>query len=181
MNKTVILIVGPSGAGKTALGDFFKLHGLHEIISVSTRKPRPNESEGNPYYFISEKQFNQYKEQDQLAEYVEYKGIYYGVTIEEVNTKLDKHGTLFCIVIKEGMEQFKTKFPDAQVLFVTSSIDTMVERMKYRGNTAEEIEKRLEGILEESIPIKEADFVIYNNSTLDELYSKGLSYLDSLR
>jgi guanylate kinase len=57
--NTIIVLCGKSSSGKDTLASYFKTQGFKFVISHTTRPIRENESEGNPYYFISDKDFKE--------------------------------------------------------------------------------------------------------------------------
>jgi len=85
--SAVIGLHGPTGAGKDTL-----LAGVEDaavkIVTTTSRLPRPNESEGNPYHFISENLFNQYIQTNKFIEYVRQVSGFYGTTAQEVKEKI---------------------------------------------------------------------------------------------
>ena len=56
----MFVLSSPSGAGKTTLTKKLAKDNSNFTISIShtTRKPRPMETNGKDYYFVSEKEFN---------------------------------------------------------------------------------------------------------------------------
>ena len=57
--NTIVVLCGKSSSGKDTLASYFKTQGYKFIISHTTRPMRENESEENPYYFISDKDFKE--------------------------------------------------------------------------------------------------------------------------
>ena len=81
MNKGILVVVsGFSGAGKgavmKALLDKYENYALS--VSVTTRKPRPGETEGKEYFFRTREEFEKLIKEDALIEYAEYVENYYG-------------------------------------------------------------------------------------------------------
>lgn len=76
----VILIYGPSGSGKSSLVKALReaRPQIEYIPSFTTRKMRPGESPGNPYFFKTEEEFATHIEKDDLIEWAEYSGSKYG-------------------------------------------------------------------------------------------------------
>ena len=76
----LIVLVGPSGVGKgTVLKKVFeKLPNLVYSISVTTRAKRPNEVEGQNYFFRSREEFLNLVAQNEMLEWAEFVGNYYG-------------------------------------------------------------------------------------------------------
>src|SRR6266704_188333 len=81
-SKQGILFVlsAPSGTGKDSVINALKQQGMdiYVVASVTTRAPRPGESEGNPYHFVSQETFERLVAQDELLEYANVHGNWYG-------------------------------------------------------------------------------------------------------
>ena len=95
MNKKGVLVVvsGFSGAGKgTIMKQLLKEHpdtyGLS--ISATTRVPRPGEVHGREYFFVSREEFEQMIDKDELIEYAQYVGNYYGTPRNYVFSQLEQ-------------------------------------------------------------------------------------------
>lgn len=78
----IIALMGEAGSGKSAL-----LKGalalapeglLHEVISCTTRPMRENEREGADYFFLSEREFEEWTKQGNMIEYTEFNDWCYG-------------------------------------------------------------------------------------------------------
>jgi len=67
----LFVLSAPSGAGKDSVIKALQERGtdFYVVASVTTRAPRPGESEGNPYHFVSQEQFMQMVKNDELIEY----------------------------------------------------------------------------------------------------------------
>src|SRR4051812_9687937 len=67
----LFVLSAPSGTGKDSVIKTIREQGinLHVVASVTTRAPRPGESEGNPYFFISQATFDEMVANDELLEY----------------------------------------------------------------------------------------------------------------
>ncbi len=172
--------MGPSGAGKTVLGDYLKQCGFQEFISITTRNPRAGEISGVSYNFISEAEFDDLKANDALAEYVEYRGNKYGLTIAEVELK-NKHANTFAVMTLDGVLQFREKFPNAHVVFVTCSKDILENRMRSRGDSDEAIQSRMDNIERE---MQAHDFIsttIVNDSEIEFAQEQLYDYIQSIK
>src|SRR5437667_5257075 len=100
----LFVLSAPSGTGKDTVIHALKQQGmdLYVVPSVTTRAPRPGESEGSPYHFISQEKFQQLVEQDELLEYANVHGNWYGQPRQpirdnlkagrDVILKIDVHG-----------------------------------------------------------------------------------------
>ena len=81
MNKGLLIVLsGPSGVGKGTVCAALRNMTTDLIYSVSatTREPRPGEVDGVNYFFKSKQEFRKMIERDELLEWAEYVGNYYG-------------------------------------------------------------------------------------------------------
>lgn len=99
-------ITGPSGAGKSTLANAAFDH-QQQITSFTSRPKRPGEVEGIDYYFISKADALKLHQEDACIEFVEYNSNYYGITKEELLTKLS-HADSAVVVNKAGYEHLCT-------------------------------------------------------------------------
>ena len=91
-NKTIFL-VWVSGSGKTSVRTELLQHYPEKfafVPSVSTRAMRDGESEGNPYQFVTKKEFQQLIADDEMLEYNEYVGNYYGTRLQDLEDVRDE-------------------------------------------------------------------------------------------
>ncbi|MFO8069151.1 MAG: AAA family ATPase [Alkalibacterium sp.] len=161
--KRLIVLVGPSGSGKTTLGDELSERGLPKLVTTTTRKPRPGETDGIDYYFKKEEELDP----DDFVEQTIYNGNLYGLTKAEVREALIKFPLVHVSLDKNGAKALKAVYPEETfVVFVYVSEEEMRKRMKIRGDKEDKIAERIEfsQAINESEPIKEADLVIENKS-----------------
>ena len=86
MTGHLILIMAPSGSGKGLLLSHVResVPGLHFAVSCTTRKPRPDEKEGETYYFVSEESFAEKVKDGAFLEWAEFSGNRYGTLVSEI-------------------------------------------------------------------------------------------------
>lgn len=138
--KKIFVLMGASGSGKTTIGNYFKEIGIPEIISHTTRRKREGEIEGETYYYVSKEEF----EQIDKIEQVQYQDNYYCISRMEIENKFKQHDKLFVICDVNGMEQVKKNYPnEVVVIYLYTSLDEMEIRMRNRGDSEENIQKRL--------------------------------------
>jgi len=166
MNKGLLFVVtGPSGAGKTTLIEqLLEEHSeLHFSVSFTTRPPRKNEVDGKDYCFVDEKTFFQMVQSNDLLEYAEVHGYYYGTSKEYVDSQLSKSNILLDIDV-QGALNVKRALPDSAVCFVAPpNYEEMKKRLVNRATESErDLKKRLDDAVDELKKIEHFDYLIVN-------------------
>ncbi len=143
----LIVFTGPSGVGKgTLLRQLLKRHpDIQLSISATTRQPRPGEKHGKHYYFLSRPEFDALVNQDQLLEWAEFAGNYYGTPRHPLDSMIS-HGSVVILEIElEGARQVRKTLPEARQIFVLPpSLEELEARIRQRGQDSEvAIAKRL--------------------------------------
>jgi len=169
MNKGKIFIIsGPSGCGKsTVLGILLKkLDRYFFSISATTRAPRPGETEGKEYYFISPKKFLSMIDNNEFLEYTQYIGNYYGTPILPIYEHIDAGYDVFLDVEVEGHKNIKKKIPEAISIFIAPpSIEVLAERLRKRSTeTEDKILRRLETAEKEMALADTYDYIVINDN-----------------
>ena len=138
----IFALLGASGTGKTTLGGYLDEAGIEEIISYTTREPREGESEGDPYYFVDEDEF---EELDKIEE-VEYSGNRYAFAEEEFDKKLVENDFVYLIADRNGVEQIQELYGEdnVTVIYLVSTVEELRGRMKERGDDLDKIDERIE-------------------------------------
>jgi guanylate kinase len=149
MQKSNIFIIsGPSGAGEDSiiggLGEYFE---LERIITTTTRSMRADESQGNPYYFVSKEEFREELVKGDFAEHAEqYNGNFYGVTKKELS-RVQQSGKIGIWKIEyKGVITIKELHPEIIAIFVNAeSLEILEKRIRLRDGASEEyIKERME-------------------------------------
>lgn len=161
MSNRIYLIVGPSGVGKNTLLDglLASIPNAQSAVSVTTRNPRPGETHGVNYFYITRQEFEAHIHSKDFLQWVEYAGNYYGLLTSEVDIKL-RWGHVFCVVEPEGARQLKAIYPEAKVVYLHATRSLVENRMRDRGDTATAIEGRMATYGHFSSFRDEADYVI---------------------
>lgn len=163
MGKKIFILVGASGSGKTTLGNYLKSIGIPELVSHTTRAMREGEVDGISYNFISKEDFVKIEK----VEHAEYSGNYYCLSKKEVDEKLSQSDNVFAVTELKGLEQIKERYPEETVsIFIKVTLDEMVERMKARGDSKENIANRVSNaILNDELDNEyKCDYSITNDS-----------------
>lgn len=162
-NNILFIVTGHSGSGKSSLMKKISEEvGLNELISVTTRDKRKDEVEGRDYYFIDRAKFNKMIENNELIEHTFYGGNYYGVTKQELVSKLMNNHS-YVIVDHNGMRQFKHFYHSCSTIFLYTEKEIALTHMAKRGDNIENINLRLSTYEEEMRNKKHFDYVIKNN------------------
>lgn len=164
----LIVLSGPSGVGKgTVRKALFSQPDiqLQYSISVTTRKPREGEVDGVDYFFKTREQFEQMIRQNELLEWAEYVGNYYGTPIEYVEKTLQEGKDVFLEIEVQGAMQVRKVFPEALFIFLAPpSLSELHKRIEMRGTESEElIRDRLKAAKEELGMMDAYDYVVEND------------------
>ncbi len=145
----IFVFSGPSGVGKSTI-----IKKILEIfpekfefsISTTTRPRKKGEQHGREYYFVTREEFERMIKENQLVEYQEIYGNYYGTTKKEIERILNSGKNVIMDIDVYGKVNFDKVYPDNIGIFIEPpSIEELKNRLIKRGrDTIEEIEKRLE-------------------------------------
>ena len=142
MNKGKLFVIsGPSGSGKsTVIGRLLKeLDKAYFSISATTREPREGERDGVDYHFMKKEEFEKLVEADQLLEYAQFVGNYYGTPAAPVDEKLNAGYDVILDIETQGAEQILRKRPDAVSVFIfPPSFAVLEQRLRMRGTDSED-------------------------------------------
>ena len=173
MNNQGVLVVvsGFSGAGKGTLMKALltKYDNYALSISATTRNPREGEEDGREYFFKTREEFEQMIENDELVEYAQYVGKYYGTPKAYVTSGMEAGKDVLLEIEIQGALKIKQKFPEAVLIFVTPpSAEELRRRLVKRGTEpVETINARLSRAAKEAEGIEDYDFLLVNDE-IDE-------------
>ena len=185
MRKGVLIVIsGFSGAGKgTITKKLLENYDNYALsISMTTRKPRPGEVDGREYFFVDRERFEQHIANEELVEYAEYVGNYYGTPRAYVEEQLNNGKDVILEIEIQGALKIKERFPDTLLLFVsTKSADVLFERLTGRGTETEEvIRNRMMRAAEEAEGMNEYEYIIINDD-LDVCVKETHSIIQSAK
>lgn len=172
----VIIIVAPSGSGKTTIANML-LKDLDKVkfsTSATTRAPRKGEQNGREYFFLSEKEFDEQIENNGFLEWEPYGKNRYGTLRSEVD-KLVESGyfPLLDIEVKGALNVKQMYGSDCIAIFIKPpSMEELKRRLVNRkSETDDQVQIRLDEAKKELQYADEFDYVVINDD-LDEAYSQ---------
>lgn len=169
MTKQGILIVlsGPSGAGKgTICQELLRSYPeLNYSISATTRAARAGEQNGVNYWFVSRAEFQGMIENDQLLEWAEVYGNFYGTPCQHITELLNSGKDVVLEIDAQGATQIKKKFPMGVCIYIAPpSLDELAKRIYKRGtDSLENIKTRLNSASDELTYVHHYNYVIVND------------------
>lgn len=172
-SNKVIILSGPSGAGKTTLVRLLleECPAIEFSVSACNRPPRAYEVHGKDYYFISQEKFKELMDQEEFLEYEEvYEGSYYGTLRSEIDRIWEKGKAVALDIDVAGGTRVKRKLgKDALAIFIAPpSIETLKERLKKRSTETDESFKKRIAKAEAEMEFRKIFDVIIINDTLKE-------------
>lgn len=182
MKKGLLIVFsGPSGVGK---GSILKEVTLDESlklvysVSMTTRKAREGEKEGVNYFFVTKERFLEAIQQEELLEYAEFVGNYYGTPMTFVEEERNKGHNVLLEIEVEGAKQVMEKVKDCVSIFIVPpSIEELEKRIRGRKTETEEtIAKRVQKARHE---LKESSLYKYVvcNDTIPQAASEVIAIL----
>jgi len=168
MNKGLLIVLsGPSGVGKGTVCAALrsKTKNLVYSVSATTRKPREGEVDGINYFFKTRQEFERMIEQDELLEWAEYVGNYYGTPAQFVHQTLNEGKDVFLEIEVQGAMKVKQKFPEAVFIFLAPpSLSELEKRITGRGtDDIDVIRKRMSVAIDEIKLMEQYDYVVVND------------------
>lgn len=185
MTPLVVVISGPSGVGKDVMIDRMiesDRLGFHFTITNTTRDPRPGEKDGVNHFFVDVDDFVNLIAADELLEWAQVYGNYYGVPKKQVRDALDAGKHVIIRVDVQGAKRISEIIPGALLIFINPpSLDVLKKHLKDRGvDSEEEMTKRLAAANEEISQASLFDFTVTNEEgRLDDTVNSVVNIIES--
>lgn len=165
---SMLMIVAPSGAGKSSLVNALLQDdaGIKLSLSTTTRAPRPGEVDGQNYRFLSREEFIRERDQGHYLEWAEVHGNFYGTSKPWIESQMQAGSDVLLEIDWQGAQQIRKLIPSTQWIFIfPPSIEALEERLRHRGQDDEAtIQKRLAAAHVELLHAHEADYIVVNDS-----------------
>ncbi|MFL5865095.1 MAG: guanylate kinase [Solirubrobacteraceae bacterium] len=169
----VFVITGPSGVGKGTLirGLLERVPQLGLSVSATTRPPRPGETQGVDYHFLSPEDFDRRVADGAFVEHATYSGRRYGTLRSELEGRLRRGEAVVLEIEVQGARQVREAMPDAlQVFIAPPSREALRARLVGRGtDTPEQVDERLRSAEAELQAQAEFGRVVVNDRLEDAL------------
>ncbi len=171
----LIVISGPSGAGKGSIINEVLKNNNNVWLSVSatSRKPRKIDEEGVTYYFLTKEEFEEKIKENYFLEYAEYSGNYYGTPKEKIIEKIEKGIDVILEIEIQGAKKIKELIPEALFIFIMPpSEKELLKRLKNRQTEDKEIIiERFNTAYKEMNEVTKYNYVVVNDN-LEEAVEK---------
>lgn len=163
----LFIISGPSGVGKDTICAALRQANSELIYSISatTRAAREGEADGIDYFFKTEQQFLDMIERDELLEWAQYAGNYYGTPAQFVHEQLAEGHDVLLEIEVQGALKIKETFPEGVFIFLLPpSLSELQNRIEKRGTETEQtIAIRMETAVEELRLLEHYDYAVIND------------------
>jgi len=172
----LFVVAAPSGGGKTSLTRALleREPGIRLSVSYTTRGPRPGETDGIDYHFVTPEAFGALKEAGEFLEHAHVHGNWYATSGTWLRSQVDAGQDVLLEIDWQGAAQVRKLIPESVHIFILPpSLALLRERLQRRGqDDAQTIERRLSAAREEMRHCGEFDYVIINQefaSAVDDL------------
>jgi guanylate kinase len=179
------IVSSPSGAGKTTLARRVLAadNNIEMSVSVTTRQPRPGETDGVDYHFVDHAAFEAMKERGELLEWARVFDNFYGTPRAPVEQAISAGKDVLFDIDWQGAQQLSGKMPGdvVRVFVLPPSGDVLEDRLKARAqDPADVVAKRMAAASSEISHWPEYDYVIVN-SHIEQSTAAALAILSAER
>lgn len=188
MSKRGMLIVfsGPSGCGKgTVVKELLSRRDDTVFsVSVTTRAPRPGEIDGVHYFFRTRAEVEEMIARDELLEYAEYNGNYYGTPKPPIEKWLAEGKNVLLEIEVQGAEKVMARCGDHVSIFITApSASELEARLRGRATETEEVMNgRLAAAKTEIAAADRYQYLVFNDKVEDAVMRiEAILLAESLR
>ena len=172
-NPLLLVLSGPSGVGKDLLLTRLREAGrpYHFTVTVTTRAKRNGEHDGLDYHFISAQQFESMIANEELLEWANVFGNYYGVPKSQVMDAMARGQDVILKIDVQGAATVRSLLPDALFIFLAPPSGEELER-RLRGRNTESDDALISRIEQARHELQEAEkfdyTVVHHTDATDE-------------
>lgn len=181
---TILIVVAPSGAGKTSLVRALleSRPNIRLSISCTTRAPRTGDVDGVDYHFIDRPDFERRRDAGEFLEWAEVHGNLYGTSRLWIEQQTASDADIVLEIDWQGATQVAALFPDAVSIFIAPpSMAVLRERLTQRGKDSEAvIDQRIRNAREELEHAADFQYIIVNQD-FTEAIEQLLAIADAAR
>ncbi len=163
---SILIVVAPSGAGKTSMvrALMTSRRRIRHSVSYTTRPARDGERHGEDYLFIGRDEFLARRAAGEFLEWAEVHGNLYGTSRQWIDAQIAAGADIVLEIDWQGARQVAELYPDAISIFIAPpSLDILKERLQARGQDAPAvIERRLAAARSELEHAGEFQYIIVN-------------------
>ena len=163
----LVVISGPSGAGKDSIVNNLKKYYSNYWLSISmtTRSIRPGEKEDVNYFFVDTDTFEKRIKDDKFLEYAKYNDNYYGTPKDKILDKLNQGIDVILVIEIQGALKVKELIPEAIFVFILPpSMSELKRRLIARGTeNKDKIVKRFTTAYQEINEVTKYNYVVIND------------------
>ena len=165
--KPLLLVLsGPSGAGKDAVLHRLKMvhFPIAHITTMTTRPKRPKEKDGVDYNFVTKEQFQRLIDNNELLEWANVYGNFYGVPKQAVRDALSEGKDTIIKIDVQGAATIKKIVPQAIFVFLAPlTMQELIDRLTIRNTESKEsLKLRIETVKEEMTRVEMFDYIAVN-------------------
>lgn len=180
----LIVISGPSGVGKDTVLQRMKERRLpfHFVVTATTRHARPDEVHGRDYFFISNDEFAEMIDKDELLEYAIVYNDYKGIPKQQVREALATGHDVVMRIDVQGAAKIRSIASGAVLIFISTASETeMVDRLRARKTeTPEGLRLRIATARKELERMSEFDYCVVNQDmALDDTVDKIIAIIEA--
>lgn len=181
-NGLLIVVSGPSGAGKDTICNklISESDNVWLSISMTSRNPRGNEVEGKEYFFVTKEEFEQRIQNGEFLEYAMYNNNYYGTPKDKIEDYLNKGIDVILVIDIQGAINIKNLIPTALFIFIMPpDMKTLKQRLINRKTESKEkVIDRFKTAYNEINHFKKYNYVVVNDE-IDRATNKVKSIIQA--
>jgi guanylate kinase len=163
---SLLIVVAPSGAGKTTLvrALLAARTGIRLSVSITTRAPRDGEQHGVDYFFVTPDEFSARRDRGEFLEWAQVHGNLYATSRAWIEEQMGRGVDIVLEIDWQGARQIRRIFPQALSVFIAPpSMAVLRERLTQRAQDPPGvIERRLTAARSELQHAGECQYVIIN-------------------